>query len=300
MAQNADGDILVVGAEAHPLRDAYHVLLTVSWAGAVFAITAAFMLVNSVFAVGYLLTGGIEGARPGSFADTFFFSAQTLGTIGYGALHPTSTAANMLVVVESIVGILFAALSTGIVFSRFSRSSESLVFSRNPCISLMDGVPTLALRVGNDREGAILEAQVRAVLFRTHRTAENVLMYRMKDLTLARERTPALSRSWTVMHTIDETSPLFGATPESFAKDEVEFIFTIVGTDSASLQPVHGRVRYVASEVVWGARLADALTELPDGRLQLDVRRFHDLEPTTPTEAFPYPREGKGPVRGAP
>jgi inward rectifier potassium channel len=287
--------IVVVGAKAHPLRDLYHLLLTVRWWGAIGAIGIGFLVINALFATGFVITGGIEGGQGhGSFADAFFFSAQTLGTIGYGAMHPVSLAANLLVVVESIVGILFAAVSTGIVFARFSRSTESVIFSDHPCIGPIDGKPTLSLRIGNDREGAVMDAQIRIAVAHTHRTLEGVTMYRMRDLVLVRDRTPMLGRTWTVMHEIDAGSPLFEATPASCEKQELELIVTVVGTDDTSLQPVHGRRRYLASEIRWSARLADVLSELADGRLQLDVRRFHDVVPSEPigteqTTSLPYP-----------
>src|SRR5262245_30637679 len=107
MANEVD-DIVVVGAAAHPFRDAYHLLLTVRWWGEIGAIAGAFLAINAIFALAYMASGGIEGGRhPGSFADAFFFSAQTLGTIGYGAMHPTSTAANLIAVGESIASVLF-------------------------------------------------------------------------------------------------------------------------------------------------------------------------------------------------
>jgi inward rectifier potassium channel len=286
----SDG-VVVVGAAKHPLRDVYHVLLTVQWPAAIGAIALGFLTLNAFFGSLYWMSGGIAGGSetPASYADCFFFSTQTLGTIGYGTMHPATTAANLVTVVESIVSVVFAALATGIVFARFTRSSESLVFCERPCISPMDGVPTLCVRVGNDRRGAIMDAQVQMTIIRTHRTAEGVTMYRMTDLALVRARTFVLARSFTVMHTIDASSPLHGATPESCAAEELELLVNVVGTDGTSLQPVHGRRRYLGDAIRWGARLADVLSELPDGRLQLDVRRFHDVVPTTPTETFPYP-----------
>jgi inward rectifier potassium channel len=282
-------DIVVVGAAAHPLRDIYHRLLVLPWWGVIGTIATGFLCTNALFAFAYMLTGGVEGARPGSFADAFFFSAQTLGTIGYGAMHPTSGAANVVMVFESITSVVFTALATGIIFARFSRSTETMMFSNNPCVSPMDGVPTLALRIGNDREGAIYDAFVRVAIMRTHRTAENVTMYRMTDLKLTRERTPMLARTWTVMHVIDETSPLFGTSPEDCVRDELELLVSVVGTDATTLQPVHGRRRYLTPEILWGSRLSDVLRELPDGILELDVRRFHDVVETEPTASFPYP-----------
>src|SRR5262249_50698270 len=156
-----------------------------------------------------LTVGGITGGRAGSFRDAFFFSVQTMGTIGYGAMYPTSDAANALVVAESVVSLIMTALATGIVFARFSRTTGELLFSRYACIAPMDGVPTLAFRVGNDRASTIFEARVTVTFIRTERTREGVLLYRMYDLALVRSHTQALQRSFAVMHRITEQIPFF-------------------------------------------------------------------------------------------
>jgi inward rectifier potassium channel len=283
-------DVVIKGAAWHPFRDAYHLLLKMRWSGVVAAIALTFLALNGLFAIGYTIVGGVEGARHGSLRDAFFFSVQTMGTIGYGAMYPSSTGAHVLVVAESVVGLILTALATGIIFARFTQTAGQLVFSNNAVISPMDGVPTLAFRIGNDRSSLIFEATVRVAVIRTEKTKEGVTFYRLHDMKLVRDRSPALQRSWTVMHPIDESSPLFGATPESCKKDEVEINITVVGTDDTSLQPVHARHRYELDDLVWGARLADVLSELPDGRMQLDVGRFHEFVPTEPTNAFPYPR----------
>jgi inward rectifier potassium channel len=139
----------------------------------------------------------------------------------------------------------------------------------------MDGVPTVFVRIGNDREGAIIDARFRIAYVYTHTSREGQVHYRMTDLTLSRDRAPNLARSWTVMHPIDEASPLHGVTPTAFQEDESEILVTVVGTDGTSLQPVHGQRRYGAADILWGSRFADVLTELPDGNIQLDVRNFH-------------------------
>jgi inward rectifier potassium channel len=282
-------EVVIVGARSHPLRDAYHLILRMRWPGVIALIAGFDLALNAIFAVGYMLVGGVDGARPGSFRDAFFFSVQTMGTIGYGSMYPVRNAAHTLVVAESVVSLVFTALVTGIVFTRFSQSTGQLVFSRRACIAPMNGVPTLAFRVGNDRASTVFEATVRVAVIRTERTKEGVTFYRMYDVELARERSQALQRSWTVMHFITEKSPLFNATPESCATDEVELAVSVVGTDDTSLQPVHARHRYDAKDVLWGARLADVLSELPDGRLELDLGRFHDVVPSEPTPTFPYP-----------
>jgi inward rectifier potassium channel len=291
-ARGEQDDIIIVNARHHPLRDLYFIMLRMPWWGILLVIAGSFLALNAIFAAVYVATGGIQGVRPGSFRDAFFFSVETMGTIGYGSMYPTSTAAHVVMVVESVFGLIQAALATGIVFTRFSMTTGQLIFSDRVCISPMNGVPTLAFRIGNDRSSTIYEAVVRVSLIRTERTQEGVLFYRMYDLTLARERSSALQRSFTVLHSIDEKSPLRGMTPEACRAQEIELTATVVGTDDTSLQPVHARHRYVLDDIAWGARLADILRELPDGRLEVDLSLFHGTVPTKPTKDFPYPRAG--------
>lgn len=281
--------ITVVGAR-RVVGDWYHALLRMTWTALVAFIAAAFLAVNAVFALAYLRSGGVAHARPGSFADAFYFSVQTMGTIGYGAMYPESTLANTIVVAESVVSLIVTALATGLVFSKFARPIGRVAFSRHAVISPMEGVPTLMVRVGNERGNSIVEATAHITLSRTIRTAEGVTFYKLIDLKLTRERSPAVARSWSVLHRIEEGSPLFGATPESLEREEVELLVTLAGTDDTSYQPVHARHEYEHMDILWGARHADVLSETPDGNLVLDVRRFHDVVPTAPTAEFPYPR----------
>lgn len=282
--------VLIVGAKSTPFRDFYHRFLRVSWPVALLALVAVFLALNAAYAGLYLVTGGVANARPGSFVDAFFFSVQTMGTIGYGSMYPASLAANVLVVSEAVVGLLVVALATGLVFAKFSQSNARIVFSRQVVIAPWDGVPTLMFRVGNERGNQIMEAHIRVVMIRTERTKEGVTFYRMLDLPLTRDRSPALSRSWTVMHSITPDSLLHGHSPESLRAIECELLVTVVGVDDTSLQPVHARHTYLDNEIVWGARHRDVLHERPDGQMVLDVTRFHDIEPIEPSVDFPYPK----------
>ncbi len=286
----SDAPVLVLGARRTPFRDLYHQFLRLSWPLALLAIVVVFLALNAAYAGLYVAIGGIANARPGSFGDAFFFSVQTMGTIGYGSMYPATPAANAIVVSEAVVGILVIALSTGLVFSKFSQSSARIVFSRQAVIAPWDGVPTLMLRLGNERGNQIMEALIRVVLVRTERTKEGVTFYRMLDLPLSRDRSPALSRSWTVLHPITEGSLLHGCSPESLRDMEAELMVTVVGVDDTSLQPVHARHSYLDHEIVWGARHRDVLHERADGRMVLDVTRFHDIVLTDPVPGFPYPR----------
>jgi inward rectifier potassium channel len=291
-APGSDYQIRVIGERRRPLRDFYHALLRLPWSVTIGVIAGSFLGWNALFALGFVLTGGVANAHPGSFADAFFFSAQTMGTIGYGAMYPQSMAANILVVAEAIAGLTLTALATGLVFTKFSRSTARVAFSREAVISLVNGVPNLMFRMSNQRGNQIVDAQIRLVLSRTERTAEGTTFYRMYDLVLTRERIPSLSRSWTVFHTIVPGSPLHQLTPARAAEQGVELGATVVGLDDISMQTVHANHRYYGRSIAWGARHADVLSEDAAGDLVLDLNKFHDIEPTKPTPDFPFPSGG--------
>jgi inward rectifier potassium channel len=194
-------------------------------------------------------------------------------------MYPETRAANMLVTVEMLLGLSMVALTTGLLFAKFSVPRARMQFAEVVAVAPFNGQPMLMFRLGNERASQIVEAVVRVVMLRTERTDEGVLYYRMYDLVLERDRTPALSRSWTVMHRMERGSPLDGATPESLEREEVELLLTVTGVDESSSQSLHARHRYEYHQVRWGVRHADMLSELPDGRLRLDMRRFHELVP---------------------
>ena len=288
-APGADYEITVLGDQPAPLRDFYHAILRRPWWFTLAVIGGGFLAANAIFAVGYLVTGGIAHARIDSFADAYFFSVQTMGTIGYGAMFPESGPANLLVVAESIVSLTLTALATGLVFAKFSRSTARVVFTREAVVSPMNGLPTLMFRIGNLRGNQIVDAQIRAVLIRTEHTHEGGVFYRMLDLRLTRERALSMSRSWSVLHPITPDSPLHGKGPAECAAEDVELQVMVVGLDDVTMQPIHVSHRYFTRQILWGARHVDILSESADGNLVLDLRKFHDTEPATPTEAVPFP-----------
>lgn len=283
--------VTAINIQRAPFRDLYHRFLRLSWPAALGVIVALFLFLNTLFAAIYVVIGGIANARPGSFADAFFFSVQTMGTIGYGSMYPSTPAANALVVVEAVAGLLVTAVATGLVFTKFSQSNARILFSKHVTIAPWDGVPTLMFRLSNERGNQIIEAQIRVILLRTERTKEGVTFYRMIDLPLCRDRSPAFTRSWAVMHPIVPGSVLHGASPETLKAWEAELLVTVVGTDDTSLQPVHARHQYADQEILWGMRHADILSERPDGSLVLDLAKFHDVVPSERTDEFPYPRD---------
>jgi len=287
--EGAQYDVHVIGGQVRPLRDFYHAILRLSWPSTLALISLWFLSANAVFAAIYVAIGGVGNARAGSFLDAFFFSVETMGTIGYGSMYPQSDAANWTMVFESLVGITLTALSTGLVFAKFSRPTARIVFTRNAVICPFDGVPSVMFRVGNERGNAIVDSRFRAVLSRTERTLEGEQFYRSYDLELLRERVLTLNRSFTLIHRIDERSPFHGQTPQSIVEQEYELQILVVGIDDTVLQTVHEKRYYFAQDILWGHRLRDVLSEAEDGSLVLDLRKFHDVEPSQATATFPYP-----------
>lgn len=285
----ASYEIRVVGERNRPLRDLYHALMRLSWPSTIATIAGWFLAANAIFALGFSTIGGVANLAPGSFSGAFFFSVQTMGTVGYGAMYPESFGANVLVVTETIAGITLMALSTGLVFAKFSRPTARVVFTREAVISPMNGVPSLMFRVGNERGNRIVDTQIRAVLVRTEHTAEGSTFYRLIDLKLTRDRALSLTRSLSVIHPIDENSPLYGVTPARLVEQEIEIEVMAVGLDDTSMQIVHASHRYFTHQILWGARHADLITEGEDGSVLVDLRKFHDIEATTPIDGFPYP-----------
>ncbi|MEQ1568074.1 MAG: ion channel [Myxococcota bacterium] len=267
------------GAPSPWLGDLYHWYLRASWAGAVGAIVAAYLLANAGFALAYAGVGGVANLPPGDLPAAFFFSVQTMGTIGYGAMYPATVPAHLLVVGESVVGLLLTALSTGLVFAKFSQPQGRIVFSDSVCVSDHDGRPTLMIRLGNSRGNRVLEANVRLDATLSTVTAEGRPFYRMLELTPVRARIPALSRSFSIMHVLDERSPLFGLTRTSADGWELELLVTLTGLDDTTGQTIHGQRVYEVDAIRFGHRFADVLSTAPDGSLVLDVSRFHDVEP---------------------
>jgi inward rectifier potassium channel len=272
--------IVKIGMPVRPLSDLYHFLMNTRWGVILALIIALYFALNLMFAGIYLELGPghIENARDGSFADAFFFSVQTMATIGYGKLVPRSGAANVLVTVEALMGLLVVAMSTGIVFARFARPTARVLFSHCAVISSYDGRPAFMFRMANARGNEIAEATLSATLLKTEILKEGTSMRRQYDLATVRSHSIVFALTWTAIHVIDEASPLHGATAESLSHDEVEIAVSVNGFDETFSQTIHARHSYVPSEIHFGARLRDILTKLPDGRRQIDYTHFHEVE----------------------
>src|ERR1700730_16922744 len=187
-AEPSQDTATMLGLDDSRLSDLYHFLLRESWPALLAGIVLSFVAINALFAVIYLLDRGIENARPGSFADAFFFSVQTMATIGYGKMVPESVVANILVSVEALFGLLGLAMITGLVFAKFSRPTARVRFSKYAVVSNRDGIPSLHFRMANMRANRIVDASARVVFARQEKTLEGEEMRRFYDLKLQRDR----------------------------------------------------------------------------------------------------------------
>jgi inward rectifier potassium channel len=273
------GRIRTRGRRASPFDDVYHSILTAPWPVFAFGVLALLTAGNALFAVLYLLDPGcIANARPGSFEDAFFFSVQTLATIGYGAMAPSNLYGHVVVTIESFVGVLTTAVVTGLTFAKFARPTARIRFSERCVIGPRDGVPHLAFRLANFRHNAIVEASARVTLLVTEVSREGESLRRPYDLPLVRAQNSLFRLSWVVMHAIDEASPFHGeGALERLRGKDAQLFVTVVGLDEALGQTVHAQGFYALDAITPNARFADVLSREPDSTVTIDYSRFDEV-----------------------
>jgi inward rectifier potassium channel len=261
-------------------RDPYHLMLMIPWWGFVAIISGAYLALNVIFGLLYLMGGDcLTGSRPGSFEDAFFFSVHTLGSIGYGVIAPKTTYANTIVTLEAITSLLAIAVVTGLSFARFSKPTARVLFSENAVIAPHNGVQTLMFRLANERNNQILETQIQVYFLCDEWTAEGEFVYRVHTLDLIRDRTPALALSWTVYSPITPNSPLYGSTSESLLRNHAQLVVSISGLDETVAHTITARHIYGAGQILFDHRLVDVMGKFPNGDRYFNRVHFHSVEP---------------------
>jgi len=262
--------------------DPYHLLLTIPWPAFIALFFGLYLTANALFALVYMAGGNcVNNAHPGSFPDFFFFSVQTMASIGYGDMYPRTFYANGVVTIEAIIGLLGVAMITGLAFARFSMPTAKVLFSHVAVIAPFNGIPTLMFRTANERNNLILEAQIKVTLVRNEVSLEGQFMRREYDLQLVRNQTSIFALAWMVMHQIDERSPLYGLTAEDLAEVEAELVVTLTGLDETVAQTIHARHSFVTKEILWNMWFVDILSKTPEGTRAIDYTRFHDVTAVT-------------------
>jgi len=266
-----------LGAAAFRWSDTYYAILSVSWPLFFGAAIGVYLAVNVVFALAYYIGGGVSNAT--TFLDYFFFSIQTLATVGYGNMSPASTYAHWIATAEIITGLLTIAIITSLVFARFSKPTARIVFSDDAVIVPYNGVPTLMLRVANQRTSHILEATASIALVRNESSIEGHNLRRFHKLKLERTRSPLFALTWLLMHRIDETSPLFRLTADDVKAGDMRLIATLTGMDETFAASVTARHHYAFENILFDHRFVDMFSEQAGSReLFEDMRKFHLVE----------------------
>ena len=281
---NRDGSFNVVrrGLPFTRVFDPYHALVTMSWPRFYLVLAGIYIAANLTFAGAYLACGpgallGAEGTLAHSrFAQAFFFSVQTLATIGYGAVSPRGLAANVVVSIEALVGVIGFSVATGLTFARFSRPAGRFLFSARAVLAPYNDGTGFMFRVINPRPNQLVEVKARVILSRLEGPDRTRTF---KPLKLERDSVLFFPLHWTVVHPIDRESPLWGLDPAQLARDDAEFMILVGGTDETTAQTVHARTSYKAEEVVPSGRFANMLLPPEGGVAGIDVRRLDEIEP---------------------
>lgn len=274
-----DTQILTHHRRESRLTDPYHVVLTLSWPRFFGGLVLVFILVNLAFGTAYwLLPGSVANARQDEFFDYFFFSIETLATVGYGAMSPASFVGHVLASLEILAGMVGIAITTGLVFARFSKPTARILFSDRAVIRDFDGARVLMLRMANERYNRIVEATATLSLVRIEVNQQGENFVRIHDLSLTRARTPLFALTWSLIHTIDERSPLYGVDAAQLAASRSRILVSVTGHDETVAASVYAGSNYDAADLVFDSRFADILSMTPEGERMVDLTRFHDIE----------------------
>ncbi|MEP7014726.1 MAG: ion channel [Verrucomicrobiota bacterium] len=275
-------EFLKVNAEGFDWRDAYQWLLALTWPHFIGFITLTYLVLNLFFGLFYMFgKDSIAGMTPGSFLESFFFSVQTLATVGYGHLYPQTLYGHIVTTIEIMTGMFLLAVMTGLIFVRFSRPTARILFSRSAVIAPLNGQLTLMVRIGNLRQHSMVEAEFRIMFNRDEPLVEGGDFRYFYNLKLHFDRLSTFPAALTLRHRIDENSPLYGATPESLEASRALILVSVVGIDPVIPASVQTQKDYGASDVRFGERFVEIYTQTGDGKLTVDYGRLHDTERVT-------------------
>jgi inward rectifier potassium channel len=268
------------GISRFDLRDPYHLAVALTWPQFLAALLTLYLSVNIVFAVLYwAVPGSVANVRSHSLADTFFFSIETLATVGYGEMYPATPYGRVVAATEIVCGLAFTAILTGLTFVRFSRPRAKLVFAANPVVAMHNGKPTLMVRIGNGRAAGLSDAKAQLNVLLSETSAEGNLFHRAQELRLERAHLPIFPLFWTLMHVLDERSPLHGYDAARAIAAKAQVFVLLEARDPTLATTVHDIRNYGPEDIRFGMRYRDAVTTAEDGTPVLDLKRIGELEP---------------------
>ena len=268
------------GAARYDPRDLYHLLVSLSWPQFLLLVLVVVLLIHIAFAVLYVeAPGSIVNARPGSFTDAFFFSVETLATVGYGVMAPASLYGHVVSATEILCGMTFTAIITGVIFVRFSRPRAKIVYASHPVVTNFNGQPTLMIRIGNGRLSLMTDAHAELAALIMERTDEGSLFRRGHDLRLLRDRLPMFALTWTLIHPIDANSPLAGYDSARLIEGDVRLYLTVQARDHTMAVEVFDMKDYGPQDILFGMRYVDAVTTNAEGHTVADLGQLSLVEP---------------------
>jgi inward rectifier potassium channel len=283
-------DIVTEGIVRPIFHDLFHHFMTVSWPRLFATLATFFIVFDLLFGLLYYLSPGcIANLNPPGFAGDFFFSVETLATVGYGEMHPETFYGHSVAMIEIFVGLMSLALITGLMFARFSRPQARFLFTKNGVVRPVAGKPTLIFRAANERQNVVQDASARLRMMRDEVTEEGFHIRRVVDLPLLRSQHPMFTLGWTIMHVIDDASPLSSETAKSLSDSRAVFVLSLSGTDENTGQILMARGEYPCADIRWNATFLDILEEAPDGSIHVDYGKFHDIVPLQDSERKPAP-----------
>lgn len=273
-------EFLKINAALGGWRDNYHWVLSLSWPRFALFLVSSYVVINLSFGALYFARPNcIADLEPGSFPYAFFFSVETLATVGYGHNYPATLYGHIIVTIEIFLGMIWIAVITGLIFVRFARPTARILFSDCLALGNFDGRLSLMYRVANLRHTSMVEAEFRLLYSRDERIEEGDDIRRFYELTVYPDRMIAFPAALIIRHTIDKNSPLFGATPESLEKEDAFFVASTLALEQVMAANVQSARDYSWDEIRFGERFVDVYTELEDGRLTVDYGRLHETEP---------------------
>ncbi len=265
----------IEGLKRAVFSDLYHHFLSKNWITVLLIIFSSSMVVNMIFTSFYITCGGINNAN--HWYDYFFFSIQTLSTIGYGYMYPTNICSHILVATQSFLGMLFVSFLTGIVFSKFAIPRAKISYTKNAVVSMEGEDLLFKFRMANMRGNQIVDAYVKVVLLKLEKLSDGTNFRKMYDMDLMRDRIPMFSLSFTVKHRIDEYSPFYGETHQSLMEKQSMVIITINGVDETVSQSVVSKYIYSFEEIKWGMKFSDVFIYDNQGQIYFDFNHFNNL-----------------------